>query len=121
MENILSVLENQVPFLLALTICVLCNTICGAIKHAKLSDFNWNDLLVGALRFIGIVVVILLMTIAIEIYEPLYIKVEAEFEALKIAIVIAFAVKVCTQIKDYYSITDSDIEEITTNTHNSDE
>lgn len=114
MSNILEILKNQEAFLIALTICVLCNTICGGLKHTKLSDFNWKELLIGALRFIAIVVVILLMTIAIEIYQPLYAKISSEFEALKIAIVIAFAIKVITQIKDYYSITDEEVEEAST-------
>lgn len=112
MENIIEVLNNQVPFLIALTICVICNTLGGAIKHTKLSDFNWKELLVGALRFIGIVVIILLMTIAIEIYEPLYTKIASEFEAIKIAIVVALGVKVCAVVKEYYSISDEDIQEV---------
>lgn len=112
METILELLKAQVPFLIALTICVFCNTLCGAFKHEKLSDFNWKELLIGFIRFIGITLVILLMVIAIQIYEPLYNVVSEDFETLKKAIVIAYALKVISQIKEYYSITDDDLKKV---------
>lgn len=104
MENIIEVLNNQVPFLKALSFCVFANTLCGGLKHTKLSDFNWKELLIGALRYIGICLVILCLVIACNIYEPLYTKYLNELAVLEEEIVMVNFVIVINQVYKYWKI-----------------
>lgn len=108
--TILDVLKNQAPFIISLVIGVVAHTIGGAMKHKKLSDFDWKALLDGAIKFGGILLVIELMMVGINIYEPLFIKFAEETKMLEEAIVIGTYAKVIMLVKDYFEIKETDIE-----------
>lgn len=104
------ILEQQLPFLYALTLCVFANSLCGAVKHGKIKDFDWKELLKGTSKYLLMMVCIMCLVLAANIYEPLYIKFAQEIETIKVAIAIAAFAKVIIQIKEYFEITDEDIK-----------
>lgn len=106
----IEILLAQLPFLGALTLCVFANSLCGAIKHTKLSDFNWKELLAGTLKYMIMMIVMVSLVVAANIYDPLYLKFAAEIETVKIAIAIAAFAKVVLQVKEYFELTDEDIK-----------
>lgn len=110
--SIIEVLKNQLPFIIALVIGVIAHTVCGAIKHAKLSDFNFKALLIGALKFSGILFCIELIMVGINQYEPLFTKFAEEMKVLEEMIVIGVYTKAIALVKDYF-----DIKEEETTTH----
>lgn len=100
LNTLLQALINLVPFTIALVVLVIGNTIAGAIQHTN--DFSWKELLNGALKWLGILVCILCMLIAITLYDPLAQKYATEFEVLQEALIFAYFLKVCVQV---YKIT----------------
>lgn len=112
---ILEILKAELPFIIALTLCVVANTIVGAIKHEKQDEFDWKQLLVGAVRYLVVVLAICMLVVALNIYEPLAIKFETELKALEQLITIAAFAKVIIQIKDYFGVKDTEPTEITNN------
>ena len=108
MKDILIVLKEQIPFIVALIIGVICHTLAGAVKHNQ--DFEFRKMLLGALKFAGILATIILIIVGINIYEPLTIKFSKEIEVLQEVIVVGVYAKVIGLIKDYFSIKDEDIQ-----------
>lgn len=100
---------QELPFILALTLCVIANTLIGGIKHTKLEDFDFKALLQGAIKYLVMIIAICLLVISMNVYEPLYTRFLDELNILKQAIVILAFSKVILQIKDYFNITDEDI------------
>lgn len=105
---ILDVLKNQTPFLISLVIGVVAHTIGGAMKHEKIKDFDWNALLKGAIKFGGIILVIELVMIGINVYEPLYTKFAEEMKMLEELIVLGVYAKVIVLIKEYFDVKEQD-------------
>lgn len=103
-------ITQELPFILALTLCVIANTLIGGIKHTKLEDFDFKALLQGAIKYLVMIIAICLLVISMGIYEPLALRFKDELELVKQAIVIIAFSKVVLQIKDYFNITDEDIE-----------
>lgn len=108
MKDILIVLENQVPFIIALVIGVIGHTWAGATKHK--ADFDKKKMLDGAFKFTSILAVILLVIIGINVYQPLYIKFAEEMETLQEVIVIGVYAKVIILVKEYFDVKDEDIK-----------
>ena len=109
MNNILDVLNNQIPFIISLVIGVIAHTTGGGIKHKK--DFDWKKLLDGALDFTMILATILLVIIGIYCYEPLIKKFAEEMETLKVAIVFIVYTKSIMLIREYWNVKDEDMNE----------
>lgn len=109
LNEALKVLEAQLPFIISLTLCILANTFAGAIKHTKMSDFNFKAMIVGALKYIAIIIVILDLVVALNLYQPLYDKFAEDLDTLQVAIVIGAFAKVVIQIKEYFGVTEEDI------------
>lgn len=108
--TILEVLKNQLPFIEALLIGVFAHTICGALKHEKLADFDWKALLKGALKFFSILFCIELVMVGINLYEPLFVKYAEEMKVMEEMIVIGVYAKVIICIKEYFEIKEEDVE-----------
>lgn len=109
MKDILIVLENQVPFIIALCIGVIAHTVAGGVKHRN--DFDLKKLLNGGINFAMKLVSILLIIVGIYCYEPLIKKFADEMETLKIAIVFLVYGKSILLIKEHWEVKDEDMEE----------
>ncbi|MBQ0113735.1 MAG: hypothetical protein KBT03_11455 [Bacteroidales bacterium] len=109
MNNILDVLNNQLPFVYALVIGVVAHTLGGGIKHKK--DFNWKKLLDGTIDLTMILATILLVIVGIYCYEPLIKKFAEEMETLKVAICIGVYAKSIILVKEYFDVKDEDMKE----------
>jgi len=109
---IIEVLKAELPFIIALTLCVVANTIVGAIKYEKMEEFDWKKLLLGTVRYLVVVLAICMLVVALNVYEPLAVKFAAELKALEQVIAIAAFAKVIIQIKDYFGVKDAEVQEV---------
>lgn len=107
LNTIYEALANLVPFIIALVVLVIGNTLAGALLHAN-NDFNWGKLLKGCLKWLGILVVILCMLVSLSVYEPLMSKYANEFEVFKEALIVTYFVKVCVQAYELTGVKKSD-------------
>lgn len=108
---IIEVLKAEMPFVIALTLCVVANTIVGAIMYEKKEQFDWKKLLLGAARYLVVIAAICMLVVALNVYEPLAVKFAAELKALEQVIAIAAFAKVIVQIKEYFDVKEVEVIE----------
>lgn len=100
LNNLKEALINLLPFIFAIIGLVIANSIGGIIKNYK--SFSWKKLLLGALKWLGILLMIVCMLMSVTIYEPLAEKYATELDTLELALAVAYFVKVCVLV---YEIT----------------
>lgn len=100
LNNLKEALINLLPFIFAIIVLVIANSVGGIIKNS--SNFSWKELFKGILKWLGVLLMVACMLVAITLYEPVSVKYATELEVLEEALVCAYFVKVCVLV---YEIT----------------
>lgn len=111
LNNLKEALINLLPFIFSIIVLVIANSVGGIIKNS--SEFNWGKLFKGILKWLGILLMVACMLIAITLYEPLSVKYANELEVLEEALVFAYFVKVCVLVYEITQVKKSEtLEEV---------